>query len=352
MRQRIALSAFALACFLALPSIAEARYRDGMNLYEYVRSGPVNYVDPPGEGTVVASGVEIGLDGVARYDPARDNRLSHLKSGAHNVWKRDDMLTAHNAGLKSYRTYRPKPPIVIPAPKPKRPPVMYAAPHIVDGPGEGHWHWIHGEGATAHLGPELKAAAMSQPGLRRFLRRVVDVHVKSLVPVRCGQPKRTTSINRSGMFETAFIVPSADGTGGERNPNYSWQLNFTIGGNVPITARLKCVAWSDTARAIDEALIKRTGYSGKVKEGACGCAAWVKCKGTYRLKKRVNFIDRPEAWYTPSRVFNFALGLPGAMLYKLEHFFDSKSTELPKAFMAVAEWDASISTTTLVLERK
>jgi len=38
----------ALACLATIPSIAEARYRDGMNLYQYVHSNPVNYLDPMG----------------------------------------------------------------------------------------------------------------------------------------------------------------------------------------------------------------------------------------------------------------------------------------------------------------
>jgi len=38
----------ALACLLAMPSLAQARYSDGMNLYQYLESNPTNYPDPTG----------------------------------------------------------------------------------------------------------------------------------------------------------------------------------------------------------------------------------------------------------------------------------------------------------------
>lgn len=37
-----------LACLMAMPPIAHARYLDGMNLYQYVGSNPTNRVDPQG----------------------------------------------------------------------------------------------------------------------------------------------------------------------------------------------------------------------------------------------------------------------------------------------------------------
>jgi len=37
-----------LTCLMAMPAIAQARYRDGMNLYQYVGSAPVQEVDPMG----------------------------------------------------------------------------------------------------------------------------------------------------------------------------------------------------------------------------------------------------------------------------------------------------------------
>jgi len=54
MRRTTALALLGLACLMAMPSIAEARYRDGMNLYEYVQSRPTIGLDP--EGTRVIYG--------------------------------------------------------------------------------------------------------------------------------------------------------------------------------------------------------------------------------------------------------------------------------------------------------
>jgi hypothetical protein len=45
MKRTTALALLGLACLAAMPSIAHARYRDGMNLYQYVRSSPTSYVD-------------------------------------------------------------------------------------------------------------------------------------------------------------------------------------------------------------------------------------------------------------------------------------------------------------------
>ena len=42
----------ALACLLAMPSLAQARYSDGMNLYQYVKSRPTLVRDPAGLGVV------------------------------------------------------------------------------------------------------------------------------------------------------------------------------------------------------------------------------------------------------------------------------------------------------------
>ena len=42
------LALLALACLTALPSIAHARYVDGMNVYEYVRSSPTGFFDSGG----------------------------------------------------------------------------------------------------------------------------------------------------------------------------------------------------------------------------------------------------------------------------------------------------------------
>jgi hypothetical protein len=51
MNRTTALALLGLACLMAVPNIAQARYRDGMNLYQYVRSNPIGHVDPSGLAT-------------------------------------------------------------------------------------------------------------------------------------------------------------------------------------------------------------------------------------------------------------------------------------------------------------
>ncbi len=69
-----------VACLLGSPGIAEARYVDGMNLYEYVRSGPVGLVDPGG---LAVTAVIVVPDkdslNVSLQETARKQRL--------NVWE-------------------------------------------------------------------------------------------------------------------------------------------------------------------------------------------------------------------------------------------------------------------------
>ncbi len=48
MKRIVTLALFGVACLLALPSVVQARYADGMNLYEFVRSNPVVNRDPSG----------------------------------------------------------------------------------------------------------------------------------------------------------------------------------------------------------------------------------------------------------------------------------------------------------------
>jgi len=48
MKRTTAPALLALACLLAVPSIAHARYRDGMNLYQYVQARPTSSTDPLG----------------------------------------------------------------------------------------------------------------------------------------------------------------------------------------------------------------------------------------------------------------------------------------------------------------
>ena len=59
MKRRITLALLGLACLMAMPSTAEARYADGMNLYEYVQSAPTGSVDPMGLITLVTSNADI-----------------------------------------------------------------------------------------------------------------------------------------------------------------------------------------------------------------------------------------------------------------------------------------------------
>jgi len=48
MKRTTALALLGLGCLMAIPSMAHARYRDGMNLYQYVRSRPNVHLDPMG----------------------------------------------------------------------------------------------------------------------------------------------------------------------------------------------------------------------------------------------------------------------------------------------------------------
>lgn len=46
--KKVTLALLGMACLMAMPSIAQARYRDGMNLYQYVASNPTRFGDPAG----------------------------------------------------------------------------------------------------------------------------------------------------------------------------------------------------------------------------------------------------------------------------------------------------------------
>lgn len=59
MNRTTALALLGLACLMAMPSIAHARYRDGMNLYQYVSSNPTRYCDPTGREKV---GFDLQVD--------------------------------------------------------------------------------------------------------------------------------------------------------------------------------------------------------------------------------------------------------------------------------------------------
>lgn len=60
MKRTVIFAALALATLLAMSSPAQARYRDGMNLYEYVQSRPTRSLDP--QGTAVC--IEDSLGGI------------------------------------------------------------------------------------------------------------------------------------------------------------------------------------------------------------------------------------------------------------------------------------------------
>jgi len=49
MTKATTLAVLALACLMAMPSVARARYSDGMNMYEYVRGNPSGSVDSTGK---------------------------------------------------------------------------------------------------------------------------------------------------------------------------------------------------------------------------------------------------------------------------------------------------------------
>ena len=52
MKRNTTLILIALICLLTIPSVAHGRYRDGMNLYQYVESRPTTHVDPNGEASM------------------------------------------------------------------------------------------------------------------------------------------------------------------------------------------------------------------------------------------------------------------------------------------------------------
>ena len=62
MKRTTAPALLGLACLLVMPAIAHARYRDGMNLYEYVRANPTGLLDPSGL-AVTNDSLESGLGG-------------------------------------------------------------------------------------------------------------------------------------------------------------------------------------------------------------------------------------------------------------------------------------------------
>ena len=97
MKRTITLTLLALACLTAIPSIAQARYRDGMNLYEYVRSEPVGHGD---QIHVSAAGL-LGLLGRDRGKPARGgSRMTDLKRAKRELWMPNSGSINYHGGRK------------------------------------------------------------------------------------------------------------------------------------------------------------------------------------------------------------------------------------------------------------
>lgn len=61
MKRAMALAVFGLACLLAMPSVLQGRYADGMNVYEYVQGNPVARLDPNGSVVFDANGKNCEL---------------------------------------------------------------------------------------------------------------------------------------------------------------------------------------------------------------------------------------------------------------------------------------------------
>ena len=94
MKRTNTLTLLILACLTAIPSIAQARYRDGMNLYEYVRSSPTNHVDPMGLG--------VDYDNMTKDQQANAKAIltqSLAKNGARGV-RRARTTDAYHRALK------------------------------------------------------------------------------------------------------------------------------------------------------------------------------------------------------------------------------------------------------------
>ncbi len=83
-----------LVCLAAIPSIAQARYRDGMNLYAYVGNRPLVSTDPMGEdaalvvpGGHVEVAVEVhGCDGKVIGVLSASYGGQEWRSGAQGIW--------------------------------------------------------------------------------------------------------------------------------------------------------------------------------------------------------------------------------------------------------------------------
>lgn len=81
MKRMTTLTLLALACLIAMPTIAEGRYRDGMNLYEYVQSRPTIANDPDGLLTVLVHGID-NMD----WYPEAASWIHRLKKDE-TIWK-------------------------------------------------------------------------------------------------------------------------------------------------------------------------------------------------------------------------------------------------------------------------
>jgi hypothetical protein len=175
-----------------MPSIAHARYRDGMNLYQYVRSSPANLVDPPGLGAIVGPGIEVGPDGVARYAPARDPRPNTIESGRggiQNAWDRQDRLTEYNAGIDRRAAERQN--------------------HWVIGAGIGALRAIHGKTAVNIGGTRFYITGTPKAGMRIPASGTTSV----LFVYKAGQPNKLYRLD----FDVLKTGPRAGQLGWEHN---------------------------------------------------------------------------------------------------------------------------------------
>ena len=79
MKRTTALALLGLACLMAVPNVAHARYRDGMNLYQYVQSRPISATDPDGRLARETTGGDAwNSANRGTYDRARKDGCCHM----------------------------------------------------------------------------------------------------------------------------------------------------------------------------------------------------------------------------------------------------------------------------------
>jgi hypothetical protein len=164
-------------------------YRDGMNLFEYIRSNPVVLHDVWGSWTD------------AQYDMRCDKHM-------------------------------PDPP----------PQTEFA----LETPAGGLDHYLRGKGAQAHLGPSLMAKLKAVDFYLVLINETIPAAIRSLIPRECCPKERCASAQ--GKLEQVGTWPI--GSIGEadwwrwgnwgKDPNYSFYLNTTIGTINSIVWKVTC----------------------------------------------------------------------------------------------------------------